>query len=908
MPRSPCHLSQLTARPCLTLNDDRIVVNQPLWLFHNFVDCDCAQSYSHGLAFTIANDLVQQHLTLDRIVSMMSSQKTYGRPIPQNCGLQTKCREFNIFCELLYAHPSMRFAISRLCALMKPSLRASRSSFLRDPSLCARAGLLVAALTCMEWPHVRAAPPSAVSLPEQVDLSGLVILTANTLEIPLEFDPAILKPSGSGASSTVTLRGVNDVTPEELWAFTNQVLASRQLALVRSPNARVLSIVRLADASNASGVQIATVQPDTPLRPGFVQQIVRPKFRSAKDLAEAIKPFLTKNVGTAAQVGDSGLLLISDLVSRVEEAKKLLDTLDVPREDISPLVVEARNIPAAALQTAVTQLAAKRDAVSGDKLRGELTIAPDGKSLLLVAPAETRDSWLKLIAALDQREEVITRDYTPKVFSAKEVANLIEQTIRERVGNAPTPTGGSAAQSADDRLRVVTDELTGTLIVTATPTQHERIFALLARLDATPQSAARPVRAFPVRNRPVKEVLQTLQSLIAAGALDTTSVVDAAGPSAAAASIRDAGAQRTSRSDDPSPGSVIPAIVPPPTLPSSSVLNSSGWTGGTALGSRAPGRFGSGIPGLSITADEGTNALIAIAEPRMLAQLELLIRQLDVRQPQVMLEVYLVSLSEQDALNLGVELEKIGQFSGNLYQLSSLFGLGTGTTGNSTPKVSQGFTGAILNPGDFSAVIKALETISSGSTKSLPRVLVNNNQQASFNSVLQQPYTISNTTSGAGTTTSFGGTQDAGTTISVRPQIAEADQLVLEYSLSLSSFVGAPPANGLPPPRQQNNVSSNATIPDGHTVVVGGIELISDGKNISQVPYIGNVPLVGELFKVRDNSTSRQRFYVFIRAAVLRDQQLNDLKYLTDATIRKDNLKSLGINDGFPTMKPRVIR
>ncbi|MBX3388622.1 MAG: hypothetical protein KF691_04120 [Phycisphaeraceae bacterium] len=413
-----------------------------------------------------------------------------------------------------------------------------------------------------------------VSLPEQVDLSGLVILTANTLEIPLEFDPAILKPSGSGASSTVTLRGVSDVTPDELWALTNQVLASRQLALVRSPNAHVLSIVKLADAPNASGVQIATVQPDTSLRPGFVQQIIRPKFRSAKDLAEAIKPFLTKNVGTATPVGDSGLLLISDLASRVEEAKKLLDTLDVPREDISPLVVEARNIPATALQSAVTQLAAKRDAVSGDKLRGELTIAPDGKSLLLVAPAETRDSWLKLIAALDQREEVITRDYTPKVFSAKEVANLIEQTIREKTMNAPA--AAPSAQSADDRLRVVTDELTGTLIVTATPTQHERIVALLARLDATPQSAARPVRAFPVRNRPVKEVLQTLQSLIAAGALDTSSVVDASGQGAAAASIRDAGAQRTSRSDDPSQGSVIPVGCLPTARGSETLLESAG--------------------------------------------------------------------------------------------------------------------------------------------------------------------------------------------------------------------------------------------------------------------------------------------------------------------------------------------
>lgn len=735
-----------------------------------------------------------------------------------------------------------------------------------------------------------------ISLPEQVDLAGLVVLTSSTLELPIEFDPALLK--GQGASgSAVILRGVIDLSPDELLDLTNQVLAARQLTLVRTPGARVLSVVRLADAAGASGVQLTE---GARTGPGFTQQIVRCRARPAKELAEAVKPFLTKNVGSASAVGDSGLLLISDLSSRVEEVRKLLETLDVPREDIAPVVVEAKNIPPAALAAAVNQLATKRDSISGDKLKGELVTAPDGRSLLLIAPADTREAWLRLIHALDQREQVVTRDYTPKVFSAKEVASLIEQTVRQRGQQGTTGTGSpSASAGGEERFRIVTDDLTGTLIVTATPTQHEQIVALMERLDATPQSAARPVRAFPIRNRPVNEVLETLQHLISGGALDPAASLDSSG--AIPPAFREAGAQRTSRADDPSQGSVIPSVVPPPpvqsptTQPSRPAAPRSSRTGGE-------------LAGLSLTADKGTNTLIAIAEPRLLAQLELLIRQLDVRQPQVMLEVYLVSLSEQDSLNLGIELEKLGTVDNALYQLSSLFGLTSGTPGNRTPTASQGFTGAVLNPGDFAAVIKALETISNGSTKSLPRVLVNNNQEASFDSVLQQPYTISNTTSGAGTTTSFGGTQDAGTSIKVTPQIAEADQLVLQYSLSLSSFVGAPPATGLPPPRQQNNVTSNATIPDGHTVVVGGIELLTDGRNVSQVPFVGDVPIVGELFKTRDNSNSRQRFFVFIRAAVLRDQQLNDLKFLTDASIRANGLKSLGIGDGFPTMTPRIIR
>lgn len=785
------------------------------------------------------------------------------------------------------------------------------------------------------------------TLPDQFDLTGLVLLTADTLRLPIEYDAALLKSGGGGAGAslaTVTVRGVKDLSATDLWILTNQVLSSRGLALVRPPGGKMLSVVRLADAAAMAGIgdavgregdavrqgrMRADVGPDgregdaevASFLSGFTHELYRPKHRSAKDLADAVKPFLSKAGGNVAPLGDSGLLVLSDFSSRLVDIKTLLSRIDVPREDVMPVIIAAQNIPAQSLVTAVMQLVAKRDAVSGEKLKGDLTASPDGRSIVLMAPAELQPTWIKLLAILDQREEVAIREYTPKIFGAKEVAALVEQTIRERPSGSSSASNGNAVGAIDDRFRVVVNELTGTIIVTATPTQQERVSALVERLDSTPQSAARPIRAFPIRNRPVSEVLDTLRQLIFAGALEGASGNSesvATAPSVA----RDAATQRSTRSDAPSDGSVLPMVVPSGAdANSGATLNPGGGVqSGLAGFGSAPrlsrssfgsdqrqGSFG-GIPGLGLTADLGTNTLIAIADPRLLAQVEILIRQLDVRQPQVMLEVFLVSLSEQDAMNLGIELEKLGSFNGNLYQLSSLFGLTSGTPGNRTPTNSQGFTGAVLNPGDFSAVVKALQTISNGATRSLPRVLVNNNQTAVFNSVLQQPYTISNTTSGAGTTTSFGGTQDAGTTIDVRPQIAEADHLVLDYSLSLSSFVGAAPASGLPPPRQQNNVSSNATIPDGHTVVVGGIELVSDGRNTSQVPYIGDVPVVGELFKVRDNSNSRQRFYVFIRASVLRDQQLNDLKYMTDVAIRENGLKAVGITDGFPSMQPRIVR
>ncbi len=94
-----------------------------------------------------------------------------------------------------------------------------------------------------------------------------------------------------------------------------------------------------------------------------------------------------------------------------------------------------------------------------------------------------------------------------------------------------------------------------------------------------------------------------------------------------------------------------------------------------------------------------------------------------------------------------------------------------------------------------------------------------------------------------------------------------------------------------------------ATIPDGHTVVVGGIELENNSKTVAQVPFIGRVPIIGEAFKSRNKTGSRTRFYVFIRANILRGRGFEDLKYLSAQDAVEARLPS-----NWPTSKPRVIR
>ena len=289
---------------------------------------------------------------------------------------------------------------------------------------------------------------------------------------------------------------------------------------------------------------------------------------------------------------------------------------------------------------------------------------------------------------------------------------------------------------------------------------------------------------------------------------------------------------------------------------------------------------------------------------RLLDKLGLLIEELDVRHHQVLVETLVVALTEDQSRDLGVELRATGSSDETLFQLASLFGLGAPDPRSTILPALQGsgFAGVILDPGDFSAAVRALETINQGRSLTTPKVIVNNNETATLDSVLQTPFASTNA-SDTVATTSFGGTFDAGTSISIQPQVTEGDQIVLDYSVSLSRFTGDSVDPTLPPPRQENKLESVVTVPDGHTVVIGGLEIESAIEGSSRVPLLGDLPIVGQLFRSDSRTLQKSRFFVFIRCSVLRSKSFEDLKYLSRA-----DLETAGLKRDGPRLDPIIIR
>lgn len=725
----------------------------------------------------------------------------------------------------------------------------------RTPTMCfcRRAAVLVALALLLTSGNSQTAaqdrPPPAdlTTLAGQVELVRLVDLCSQRLGINIEYDKEVLRHN-------VTLRLGGGVTDAELWTLTNRLLAARDLTSIRMAGESTMSVVRLTDAARLARIEsVADGGAAHAVVPaGFITVIIQLEHVGAASLVEMIKPLLSRNGSTATPLGDGDDLLISDLAPRVEEIRSIITRIDVPRAAPEVELIDTVNVPAERLVTLVTAAANTWSSTSGRTLQGRLSATGDEARAVLIAPGDELEFWRDLIDRFDTQQPVETRTYiTPPAVTALEVRSLIEDTAREE-----TPRGSG------DQWKIVANEVTGTLIITATPSEHARVQELLIELDVPLSATRTQMRSFRVRNRDVGELLQVLSSLLELGL-----PVGEPPPSTARATPVE--------SDDEAPASHLPLM------------------------SSTSGE-------LTLTADSQTNTLIAIGPPRLIEQVAVLLDDLDVRQPQVMIEAMVLSLNEGDTFDLGVELQKLEASGETLIRLSSLFGLSSITVDDvSTAAGGPGFTGVALNPGDFSIVLRALQTLNDGRSMNVPKVLVNNNAQALLDAVVQQPFTSTNA-SDTVATTSFGGFENAGTSITVTPRIAQGDHLILEYSITLSAFVGESASPSAPPPRQQNTLQSEVTIPDGYTIVLGGLEITTEADAISQVPILGAIPGVGELFKSRSKSVSRSRFFVFIRANVLRQNSFEALKYLSDQAAGASEFdESLA---GWPEVKPRIIR
>ncbi|RNC81190.1 MAG: hypothetical protein ED559_05155 [Phycisphaera sp.] len=671
-------------------------------------------------------------------------------------------------------------------------------------------------------------------------LARFADLAAEKLGISIRYDPGAL-------NRTITIRSTKALTDDELWIQFNEALSGIEFTTILHGQLGSYEVVPLRDAANRALIEYAEHDNNGVLNPGFRSVIISSSPLDASSAVSLIQPLVSASVGKAVALPGSDEILISDFTQRVSTIRAALERAQ--NEEGEVVVEVIRSPPGRSVEfvSSIKQLVDRQQSAGGKPLRGDVIATADNTSVSVVAPVEELPRWLS-IANQAWPNSLESMRYLVPDFDSETLSAVLSEAIQAQ---SPTP----------DEVTIFANSFTGSVTVTADELTHTILKELVEELRQLPAGARFKTERLDIRQRVAQDIADQLTRLLDADELQTGS--------------RNEGRTLTSSRD---------------------IDDTEAEELSTQSGTQEPSS------GPLITVDESTNSLLVTGTPSQIASVRTLTNQLDTPISQVMIEVLLVSLSDSETLDLGVELEKIEVGGGTLYRLSSLFGLGTDAAASELPAGSTGLTGVVLDPGEFSVLVRALETVNEGRSLSMPRVLVANSQEAEFNSVTQQPI-LSTNTSDVIATTSFGGFEDAGTTISIAPQILAGEQLNLDYSVTLSAFIGDSSDPALPPPRQQNQLSSAITIPDSYTVAVGGIELDTFGDAESRVPWIGRVPVIGEFFKNRSKSRSKTKFYVFIRASIYQDELFEQLRYASDQLAN-----DAGIPTGWPIIEPRVIR
>jgi len=685
-----------------------------------------------------------------------------------------------------------------------------------------------------------------IDYPEQLPLEALTDYVSQTLDVRILYTDEL-------KNQFVMLRpGRIEIPRDRLLELLRTVLAARGLTLVADALPDFYRVAPVADAQRFVA-EVRAEPPGDVLATGrVITQVIRVPSGNTKQFAARMQAFASSGKTSVIEIPERGTLIVTDYEPVIARILQLVELMDAPTDAVLTESIAVRQPHVDGLCQQVESILAAENAVGGPSRRVvQVRPALVPGQILLTGNAEGIARARALLEEFDTEVPAggVTQVYAPQYASVGRLRTLIERVLRAGERNPPP-------------VEMYADDAVNRLYVTAPASVHTRIRALLSDEDRPTPEIARRTRIYRPQHRTAGEILETLTQLLEdAEVVQLDSPKDATNPQ----SPRDPGLVTA---QEPR-GQVIP--MPPPPKEVTAVPPTSGATPRRVQGSN-----------YVLTEDEATNAIIAVGTPEFHTQLTTLLAELDRRPAQVLIEMTLVAITQSNALNLGVELEGLDLGQGTDYLLFSSFGLSTidVATGQRVLTPGVGLNGVLIRPDRIPVVLRALATRGDSQIISSPRMLVSDNTTATLRNVDEAPFTSVNA-SDTIATTSFGGFESAGTTLTVTPHIAEGDHLTLDYNLSFSNFTGSTSNAAVPPPRTTNSFTGQVQIPDGYTIVVGGLEVENTSDTVSEVPILGRIPWLGLLFQNSSASRTRTRIYAFIRPIVLRDDRFADLRYLS---------------------------
>ena len=500
---------------------------------------------------------------------------------------------------------------------------------------------------------------------------------------------------------------------------------------------------------------------------------------------------------------------------------------------------------------------------------GSLTANRSANSLVVADYADNIRRIRDLIRQID-RDSAATQIVNLDNAGAREIATALQGLAGQGGGEGGRSPVSIAAVDSSNAIALRGD-----------PTSVARFAAMAKQLDERAQSGAE-IRVYRLEFANAETLLQTVQSLIG-------------------------GQSGNSQSSDLPPVAVATSGGTPAPV-SAPVIASASGSGVNGIGGRGP---------LVVTRYEGTNALIVAANPEVQRTLGELIRQLDTRPEQVLVEAIVVEIGNEAAKKLGVQFlvggkdapfaatnytnatpniltiagavgaEQLSRttttINGNTTTTATNSALGDGlqqAAAASILSATGGFGGFALDVGKnavFGTIINAIAADTESNLLATPHIVTLNNQKAKF--LVGQEVPVS---TGEQLSANFENAfrtvqrQEVGIKLEVTPQVNAQGDVKLFLKQEVSSVAGPVSSRSSDLILNKREFETTLTVGDGQLLAIGGLLNDDERRTIERIPLLSDIPLIGELFKSRSRSRSKTNLMVFIRPTILRSREDGD--------------------------------
>lgn len=346
---------------------------------------------------------------------------------------------------------------------------------------------------------------------------------------------------------------------------------------------------------------------------------------------------------------------------------------------------------------------------------------------------------------------------------------------------------------------------------------------------------------------------------------------------------------------------------------------------GGGQGGGGSGGSGSVNGEVSIQADENTNALIVTGPPDRLRNLQSIVRQLDIRRAQVLVEAIIAEVTQDKARELGVQFAAVDQ-SSSADTPAALTSFGTGgsnivqlATENALPGTGLSL-GGIAESGatDFAVLIRALASDANNNILSTPSLVTLDNEEAEIVVGQNVPFVtgqFSTSATGGDATNPFQTIErrDVGITLKVKPQINEGDTIKMNIEQEVSSLSSSA-QSAADVVTNKRSLKTTVLIQDDQTLVLGG--LIDDTVRTTdeRVPLLGDIPVLGRLFRYQRTTKVKQNLMVFMHPRILRDKELANhytgekYSYMRSQQLERRRRDEVLMIDELPTLPELNLR